>query len=243
MKITVVEPRGEIITPESHMRDYAEIIEKAIRTCYKSEEYIKEDSAEKIIRKIMSTQHASTIEHCSITTRWVGSRTMSHQLVRHRIAAYSQESQRYCDYSPDRKHGRETGLQIIVPPEVGEVPKGTYDVFLDEGAIKSGRLLLHPAQHPAFRFIHHCASCYREYEWLRSKGVKAEDAREVLPNATKTEVVATFNLRMWRHVFKERALNPRAQWQIRKIANFFLSSFVEIIPVFFDDLPGKEFIH
>ena len=87
-------------------------IEKAGRTCYKSEENIKEDSAEKFIRAIIKRGHESVIEHEKITVRFITDRGVTHELVRHRIASYSQESTRYCNYSND-KFGNE--LTFIMP--------------------------------------------------------------------------------------------------------------------------------
>ena len=88
------------------------LIELAGRCCYKSEDKITEESADKFIKMIVKSRHHSVLEHVNITVKYVGSRAMSHQLVRHRIAAYSQESQRYCNYNKSEK------LFVIMPPEI-----------------------------------------------------------------------------------------------------------------------------
>ncbi len=215
MDITIVKPSFEILTPVAQIQDYMNQLEIAGRTCYKSERLMTEDSSNKFVHMIIKSGHNSVLEHCNITVRIIGDRSMSHQLVRHRIAAYSQESQRYCNYG-------KKGLQVILPlsiaktqPEFGV--KG-HDVDLVLGWNS---------------FIE---KAYSFYLHLLANGIPPEDARSVLPNATKTEVVTTFNLRQWRHVFVDRALNKKAQWQIREIMLSGLQQFKELLPVVFEDL-------
>lgn len=205
------------------------ILETAGRTCYKSEDRITDESAEKFVRMLCRNNHVSVLEHCSISVRIVCSRACSHQLVRHRLASYSQESQRYCNYG-------KKGFQFICPPSVG-LHSGEYGCdnvslwhsFPSEGV---------PTQ----------LTDQRHYTWLASidnacqgyldmlTQIKPEDARYLLPNATKTEIVTTLNLRMWRHVFQERALNPAAQWEIKGIFKGIFYDFRELLPCVFGDL-------
>ena len=125
------------------------------------------------------------LKHMTMTGRFIGSRTMSHQLVRHRLAAYSQESQRYCNYG-------KKGFQFIIPP----------DVYEEDLVKEYTDMMLH---------------AYDEYEAFLADGLKPEDARFVLPNATKTEVVATYTLGMWKHIIEHRGHNNKAQWEIRDL--------------------------
>lgn len=126
-------------------------------------------------------------KHMTATFKLTGDRTMSHQLVRHRLFAFSQESQRYCNYG-------KKGFQFIVPPSVQEV-EHVYDYFVE-----------------------HAVGAYEHYVVMLEKGVKPEDARGLLPNCTKTEVVTTGTLGYWiDHIFPHRAHNPKAQWQIRML--------------------------
>ena len=167
---------------------------------------------------------------------------MSHQLVRHRISAISQESQRYCDY------GKVPALRIVVPPSMAMVTPGTYERDGHEvwrytkpdgleSSLLADMLRGTDEQFTALAYLNICADAYGTYLWLRGNGgMKPEDARLVLPGATKTEVVTTFNLRMWRHVFKERALNPKAQWQIKKIMREALKVMAMELPIIFGDL-------
>jgi len=238
-RITVVRPGWNWITPEDWLAVFPELLEKAGRTCYKSEDRITATSAEKFVRGVVKSGHESVIEHCSITVRIICDRSCSHQLVRHRIAAYSQESQRYCDYG-------KLGFQVICPPSIGDLPVGTYEsprgeiswYIQDESRLCIEELLQGDpvATDRVLIWLRSCWSCYEEYNVLREAGIPPEDARSVLPNAAKTEVVTTYDLRQWRHVFKERALNKRAQWQIRQILRDILRAFIVQLPCVFGDL-------
>jgi len=214
--IEIVKPNWEWIIPPT--KDIPAILERCGRTCYKSECRITEDSAEKFVRMICRNHHESVLEHVSLTARLVCSRACSHQLVRHRIGAYSQESMRYCNYG---KHGR---LKVICPPSIG-LPPGLYqqwgmgDYYVRQKA-----------------WVSLVSQCYDEYNSQLGEGAKPEDARFVLPNATKTEVVATYNLRMWRHVIRERALNPKAQWEIRYLFGDIADNLRWQLPCVFEDL-------
>jgi len=228
--INIVQPDHEILTYLKTIRDAPKALERAGRTCYKSEDCITDESAEKFVRMICRRNHESVLEHESISVRITCSRACSHQLVRHRLAAYSQESQRYVNY-------RRRGFEFIVPPS-----------FLSPGVY--GRNPQSPTQ-----WLHYPATGVplpveelRRQDWLvaleaaiegyhhASETSKPEDARYLLPNATKTEVVTTMNLRMWRHVIRERALNPAAQWEIRGIFQGIFHEFRNLLPSVFGDL-------
>ena len=199
--ITVIEPGWEWTDlASSTIPNAARHIERCGRVCYKSEDRITDASADKFVKKICKNNHESVLEHVSLTAIIRCSRACSHQLVRHRIAAYSQESMRYCNY------GKKGGLQVICPPSIG-IPAGDYSRWhFYEGLSKKQN-----------RWISAIGYAFSEYEFELAEGVRPEDARFVLPNATKTELAVTFNLRMWKHVIEERALNSHAQWEIRAI--------------------------
>jgi len=225
--LTVVEPHATI---ESSFEGIMLLLERAGRTCYRSEDKIGDDTAERFIRGIIKRGHESVIEHASVSVKIVCDRSCSHQLVRHRIAAYSQESQRYCDYG-------KKGCEVICPPDIGVKP-GTYWMDYFENA---GDLVFDSDGTVAMSFVQTgwlgtVSQCYDSYLQLRKSGIKPEDARSVLPNAVKTEVFSTFNLRQWRHIFKERALNNHAQWQIRNIFRGLLDQFAQELPAIFGDL-------
>lgn len=186
-------------------------IEAAGRTCYKSEDKITPDSAAKFVRMIIGSGHDSVIEHASATVRFVCDRGVTHELVRHRLAAYSQESTRYANYSKD-KFGNE--ITVIRP------------IFWKEGTEEYAR------------WEQAMADAERAYLGMIDNGARPEQARSVLPNSLKTEIVMTANLREWRHVFKLRCAGP-AHPQIREVMLPLLDEFHRRIPAVFDDLHDR----
>ena len=215
--------------PETTIKMFSlamEHVERCARVCYKSEDRITDGSATRFVEKIRRSGHESVLEHVSVTAIVVCSRACSHQLVRHRISSFSQESMRYVNY------GKQDALQVICPLSIGLIP-GNYESY--------GRMIrqnvtvinLTPLQE---RWIHRMESAYGEYKMELAEGLKPEDARYVLPIAAKTELAVTFNLRQWRHVFKERALNQHAQWEIRGIFSMILADLKERLPAIFGDL-------
>lgn len=206
-----IEPSVEILssTGQDTIIDQLKIIELAGRNCYKSEDKITEDSYNKMIAMLRMRKHESVLEHGNVTVRMIGSRAFTHQLIRHRLAAYSQESQRYVNYSKD-KHGN--SISFIKPIGYEDWSDNLKESFV------TGLL--------------DAESCYLE---MVSDGMKAEDARGVLPNQTKTEIVVTMNLRAWRHFFSMRC-DKHAQSEIRHIAKLLLAQMFETMPVIFQDL-------
>ena len=191
--------------------DGAEIlkrIEKAGRTCYKSEDRITEESAKSFVQKLIERGHESVLEHESITVRFICDRGVSHEIVRHRIASFSQESTRYCNYSNDR-FGYE--ITFIKP------------YFLKEGT----------AAYALWSTAMHLANIM--YSDMLAEGCTPQEARSVLPNSTKTEVVMTANLREWRHFLKLRTAKA-AHPQMRELTVPLLKELQERIPVVFDDI-------
>lgn len=191
--------------------DGAEIlkrIEIAGRVCYKSENRITAESAENFVRTLIERGHESVLEHASITVRFVCDRSVSHEIVRHRIASFSQESTRYCNYSNDRFRNE---ITFIKP------------CFLEEGT--GGYKLWKQAMFVA----------EKEYFDLLNWGFTPQEARSVLPNSTKTEIIMTANLREWRHFLKLRTAKA-AHPQMRELTVPLLKELQEQIPVVFDDI-------
>ncbi len=203
----IISPCYEFIT-EPDGAKILETIEKCGRTCYKSEDRITEGSARKFAAMILKGGHESVLEHEKISLRIICDRGVTHEIVRHRIASYSQESTRYCNYSKD-KFGNE--LTFIRPPFWGE---GDECMKLWEAAM---------------------AEAEKAYFALLAAGAKPEEARDVLPTSLKTEIAVTMNIREWRHFFKLRT-SERAHPQIREIAVPMLEDFKKRIPVLFDDI-------
>ena len=183
-------------------------IERVGRTCYKSENEITDDSSEKFVKMLIDRGHEAMIEHNAISVRFICDRGVSHELVRHRLASFGQESTRYCNYSKN-KFGNE--LTFIKP------------CFWDEDTIEYDRWKIAMRQAEA------------NYLELIRLGAKPQEARSVLPNSIKTEIVMTMNLREWRHFFSLRCDTP-AHPQMRELAIPLLKEMHELIPVVFDDL-------
>ena len=235
-KIKIIQPSGEILTPKDEITEFPYHLERAGRTCYKSLDRITESSAEKFCRMIIKRGHESVLEHKNITCRIIGDRSMSHQLVRHRLSAFSQESQRFCNY------GKDEVLEVILPPSIMVVKEPTIiEYHIAENGYEeieidgTGEIQIN---HRFMLWFYSIASAYTNYLNLLNNEVPPEDARSVLPNATKTEIVTTFNIRMWRHVFKERAFNSHAQWQIKDIMLSLYKEMNELVPCLFEDLEG-----
>lgn len=179
------------------------IIAEAARICYDSFGKQSEESDARLIKHLLNNRHHSVFEHASATFLISGiSRACSHQLVRHRLASYSQRSQRYV---------KEDNFAYVTPQSIFE-NKTAHEVFNDF-------------------MIESAAS----YDKLLQCGIKAEDARFVLPNACATEIVMTANFSEWRYIIGMRALNPHAQWEIREMTKQILGILALHAPLIFED--------
>jgi thymidylate synthase (FAD) len=190
-------------------KDALKIIEVAGRTCYKSERGITKSSSENFSKMLLSRGHESVIEHSIASVKFVTNRGVTHELVRHRLASYSQESTRYVKYAGD--------IEFIRPVWWNE---------WSEPEKKSWKNAMRIAE--------------ENYQSLLSQGSRPEQAREVLPNSLKTEIVMTANLREWRHVFQLRC-DLAAHPQMRDLMKNCLKGFIKEVPVVFDDIGIKVF--
>ena len=213
----IVNPSIEILTDTSY-ETMLRKIELAGRVCYKSEDKIREDSAESFIRGIIKRGHESVIEHASITVLVTCDRGVSHEIVRHRIASYSQESTRYCNYT-----GEKFGSHIsAIDPKTG------FGWDLDN-----------PNDEAKYHiWIKAMEDADRHYQDMIKVGAKPDEARSVLPNSLKTEIAMTMNLREWRHFIRLRE-SRAAHHQMREVAQMIGSEFRVKYPVFFEDLMGE----
>ena len=209
----IIKPSYQILPPPGADRfpsgeEILEFIERAGRTCYKSEDRITPGSAEKFARMLVhESKHHSVIEHYSMSVRFVVDRGVSHELVRHRLCAFSQESTRYCNYAKD-KFGEE--ITVIEP------------CFWENDIIQDA-------------WLRACVFAECAYFDLLSKGASPQEARSVLPNSLKTEIVTTANLREWRHILTLRT-GKAAHPQMREIMIPLLIDLKSRIPVIFDDI-------
>lgn len=203
----IIEPYFEILD-ELDGKKMLQKIERIGRVCYKSEDLITEDSAEKFIRNILKRGHESVIEHEKISVKMVCDRGVTHEIVRHRVASYSQESTRYCNYQKD-KFGNEL---TFIKPVFWKEDSPEYTLWKES-----------------------MQQIEDQYMKLIEMGASAQEARSILPNSLKTEIVVTMNLREWRHFFRLRTAGA-AHPQIREIAGMVLEEFRRQIPVVFDEL-------
>lgn len=183
-------------------------IELIGRVCYKSEDRISNDSARQFLKNILASGHESVIEHEKISVRVICDRGVTHEIVRHRIASYSQESTRYCNYYQD-KFGSELTL---IKPLFWEESSEEYKVWYQS-----------------------MQSIENAYNALIAMRVKPQEARSILPNSLKTEIIVSMNLREWRHFFKLRT-STKAHPQMREVACAMLDEFKKLVPVIFDDI-------
>ena len=202
-------PPSVKIEQRPHYKDMLSLVESAARTCYKSEP--KGDAAG-FIRKIIAKGHESVLEHVSICVRIVCDRGVSHELVRHRTGiAFSQESTRYVRYD-------KADMEFIEPWWWSACADGDIERSIFEGA---------------------CHDAESRYLAMLACGAAPQAARAVLPNALKTEVVVTANLREWRHVFRLR-LDRAAHPDMRRVMGLVFEKFATEYPVFFEDLCQKR---
>ncbi len=207
-----------------------QLIETAGRTCYKSESAITSESAEKFARSRLKDDHESVIEHSALTVKFIIDRGVSHELVRHRLCAFSQESTRYCNYKG--------GVTFIIPPWV-DFEEGRWDnvgsVILPINNSKIATLPEHYYDRGYQGWLSLLRNIERTYVELLRIGWSPQQARSILPNALKTEIVVTANFREWRHIFKLRCAKA-AHPQMREIMIPLHDKCKDLIPVIFDDL-------
>ena len=208
----LIKPYHEIL---SYTKDPIQLIELAGRTCYKSEDKITEDSAKKFVESVTKRGHHSVIEHATVTVRIVCDRGVTHEIVRHRLASYSQESTRYCNYKG--------GVTFILPFWC-DIEEGEY-TFAPE----------HIKGTPDFVWFDSVLIAEIGYRNLINRGWSPQQARSVLPNSTKTEIVITANVREWLHIFKLRC-HKASHPQMNEVMRPLHQEMKKLIPIVFDDI-------
>lgn len=200
--------------------DMLKAIERIGRTCYKSEDKITDDSYETFVRNLIKRGHLSVIEHCSVTADIICDRGVTHEIVRHRIGSYSQESTRYCNYSAD-KYGNE--ITVIDP--------GTAFGWSDDKPEDAAKRT---------NWEYACRVAEVQYLEMLNNWASPQEARSVLPNSLKTEIWVTYNLREWRHFFQLRCA-PAAHPQMQEVARMLLAEMTAYVPIIFDDVYEEVF--
>ncbi len=207
----IISPSFKVVT-DLNREEILRKIELAGRISHKSEEKISEDSAAKFVKHLLKIGHESVLEHVNISVIIICDRGVSHELVRHRLASYTQESTRYCDYA---KKGE---IAVIKP------------VFLTEGTEE------YRVWKTAMELIE------KSYFHLRDLGLKPEEARSVLPNSLKTEIFVTANIREWRHIFELRcnaAAHPQMREIMMPLLQLFQQKLTPLFDDFNIDLENN----
>lgn len=195
-------------------------IENVARVCYKSEDKIGEGTAEKMVRALIKSNHLAMLEHFSFSVKFIVDRGVSHEIVRHRVASFAQESTRYCNY------GSKGGEITVIEP-----------CYLDVDAVD--------VEHWHKKYTAWESACMEaedSYLMMLNAGSTPQEARAVLPTSLKTEIVMTANLREWRHFFSLRACGAtgKPHPQMLEVSVPLLKELKELIPVVFDDLEPME---
>jgi len=225
----LIKPFYEIITDldNEEVKKMLKVLEKVARTCYKSEDKITEDSAEKMIEMLISKGHEAMIEFIDVIVKFTCDRGVSHEIVRHRLASYAQESTRYCNYSKDKFDNQ---ITYIIPPWVTDVPEHSLNRIQLEA--DHNNLIISDTTYFWLSTLYNCETHYSE---LIKLGWQAQQARAVLPNSLKTEINVKMNIREWRHFFKMRC-SPAAHPQMRELTIPLLNDFKTKIPILFNDI-------
>lgn len=186
-------------------------LEKIARVCYKSEDKISSDlsSAKKLIKNLISNGHEAMLEHGYLSVKFICDRAISHELVRHRLASFVQESQRYCNYSKDKFGGEITFIQPWWMDEEDDIGYSTWKK--------------------------NCLHAEKAYFDMLKLGYSPQQARGVLPNCTKTEIVVTANYREWRHILRLRTTS-NAHPDMINMMDGLLTNLKRMIPIIFDDI-------
>ena len=217
----------EILTPisEGGIKELKHI-EKIGRVCYKSEGKITEngESAKKFVKMLIDRGHEAMIEHSSLSVKFVVDRGVSHELVRHRIASFAQESTRYVNYSLE-KFGNEINVidirnGIDLDNKMKNMDSDTISAIMNEWC-----LAMEDAE--------------KHYMKMIELGATPQIARSVLPNSTKTEITISANYREWRNFFKLRVPNT-AHPQMREVTIPLLKELKRRLPIIFDDIEIEE---
>lgn len=196
-----------------------QLVELAGRTAYQTRGKITEGSAEKFIKMLRDRGHESVLEHSAMTVEFNKvSRGFTHELVRHRLVAYTQESTRRVD---------ESDFLAVVPPNKDP----------DEKLVTLRLSCVYPylPLSPRVSFREWMKLNEQMYRGLRKAGWHTEDVRQVLPIGIKSQIVATANFREWRHIFKLRT-SPDAHWEIRRVMRNLLRDVKQRVPIIFGDI-------
>lgn len=223
----LIKPSYEILN-KSHLQDMPKLIERVARTCYQSEGLITDESYKKMIQKLIDRGHEAMIEFGDLIVRFTVDRGVSHELVRHRLASFAQESTRYCNYTSEKFDGH---ITFIIPPWFKNITEGIY---FENTIIESGKYSMEETT-----WLLAMLDSERAYNTLIEMGEQPQQARAVLPNSLKTVINMKQDFRSWRNFFKLRVA-PTAHPQMREETRPLLDEVKTLVPVVFDDITYEE---
>lgn len=234
--INVVHPAFEIMKDD--LKDYNNmlILEKIIRTCYRSEGNISEYSYKRLIKKILEDEHTAMLEHMFISVKFFIDRGITHEFVRHRMCSFAQSSTRYIDYA--------SGLNVVKPAhitmteieEISDVSMKDYPYFISKVSDENKQRV-----EEAFLFLNSCRTSFLNYLARIKNGANRSQARGSLCHHTEAELVVTANIREWLHIFNLRD-SKAAHQDFRLVIAGFRNHLAEAYPLFFrkSELPNMR---
>lgn len=229
----IVRPYATILMGEDHLHNLAlQQIEYAARVSHRSEDLQTETSAEKFIRAVvLGHGDWSVVEHVSVSVEMLVDRGITHEIVRHRIASYTQESTRFVNYA---KKMLPSFIYPIPEIECEYCLSGNEPSFNLQGEWSHGFDLEIKCPYNLF-WLSSIKSSEMMYQNLLLSGWRPQEARSVFPNALASKIIITMNLRSWRHFFLMRT-TKEAHPQMRQVVIPLLKEFQELIPVLFEDI-------
>lgn len=239
---SIIDP--DIDDPDARVR-ICRLLERAGRVCYKSENRILDETGEKFVAKLIQNQHDAMLEHAKMTVIFTVDRGVSHELVRHRIASFAQESTRYCNYSKDKFGNEITVIEPVFFRDISEETKSTIHKMTDGDSITRYEVLKYDSNDIVQQYIHWYSACRKaekNYFKMLENGSTPQEARDVLPTSLKTDIVMTANFREWRHIFRLRAagVTGKPHPQMLEIMVPLLNECREKLPVLFSDIHPME---
>ena len=206
----LIDPKMEVEKVDGHV--IMKRIERACRTCYRSEGKISDESYKSLLKNCITRGHESVLEHEKITVRMTCDVGVYKDLTRHRIASFSIESTRYCNYGKDKFNNE---IKFIKPCNMDEGTK-VYDLWKDA-----------------------CERIEKDYIEMSNLGAAPDELRMILPHSTAAEVTMTANIREWKHILELRT-TKHVHPAIRQLLIPLLLYFKKIMPEIFDEVPYDE---
>lgn len=241
----IVKASYQIMSPDiSHpyiVQDIYSHLEAVGRVCYKGKYQITDGGSEEFIKRLIANQHTAMLEHAGMTVVFTVDRGISHELVRHRIASFAQESTRYCNYSKDKFGNEITVVEPVFFKDISEDAKQTVREVMDGEPVGRSEMFEDGISDVIQQYANWYSSCRKaekNYFRMLKNGATSEQARDILPTSLKTEIVVTANFREWRHIFDLRAagITGKPHPQMREVMVPLLKECAEKMPVLFADI-------